>query len=310
MTVRCELCYKSPIGLVRPILREKAPRMPWHEVLWNTIRAGGLTDKLIDVVDVLLVSYLIYEALLLVRGTRAVSLIRGFIFILALIWATSWLPTFHWLLSQLVLPGVLAIVIIFQPELRMTLERLGRGGPLRRALTGLGTEEARRMIREVSAVAEELAERRVGALIAIERETGLEDVARSGMRLGATVSAELLHSIFLPTSPLHDGGVVIRGDEVLAAGCVLPQSDAPHLRVSTGLRHRAAVGLTERTDAVCVVVSEETGAVSLAVDGVLVRDLDRVRLTERLQNLILGGPAEGDRKRGLRWLWRGGGGSS
>jgi diadenylate cyclase len=281
--------------------------MPWLEVLWNTIRAGGLTDKLIDVVDVLLVSYVIYEALLFVRGTRAVSLIRGLIFILALIWATSWLPTFHWLLSQLILPGVIAIVIIFQPELRMTLERLGRGAPLRRALTGLGTEEVRRMIREVSGAAEELAERRIGALIAIERETGLEDVARSGMRLGATVSAELLHTIFIPTSPLHDGGVVIRGDEVLAAGCVLPQSDAPHLRVSTGLRHRAAVGLTERTDAVCVVVSEETGAVSLATEGVLVRDLDRVRLTERLQNLILAGHQEGARRRRLRWPWPGGG---
>ena len=283
--------------------------MPWHEVLWNTIRAGGLTDKLVDVVDILLVGYLIYEALLFVRGTRAVSLIRGLIFILVLIWATSWLPTFHWLLSQLILPGVIAILVIFQPELRMTLERLGRGGPLRRALTGLGTEEVRRMIREVASVAEELAERRIGALIAIERETGLEDVARSGMRLDATISAELLHSLFIPSSPLHDGGVVIRGDEVVAAGCVLPQSDAPHLRVSTGLRHRAAVGLTERTDAVVVVVSEETGTVSLAVDGVLVRDLDRVRLTERLQNLILGGPEDGTRRGPFRLRWKRSGGS-
>ena len=283
--------------------------MPWLDVLWNTVRAGGLAGKLVDVVDILLVSVLIYEALLFVRGTRAVSLIKGLVFILVLVWATSWLPTFHWLLSQLILPGVIAIVIIFQPELRMTLERLGRGGPLRRALTGLGTEEIRRMIREVAAAVEELAERRIGALIAIERDTGLEDVARSGMRLGATVSAELLHSLFIPSSPLHDGGVVVRGDEVLAAGCVLPQSDAPHLRVSTGLRHRAAVGLTERTDAVCVVVSEETGTISLAVDGVLVRDLDRVRLTERLQNLIVGGEsAEKARLRfGFPWGRNGGG---
>jgi diadenylate cyclase len=281
--------------------------MPWLEALWNTVRAGGLSDKLVDVVDILLVAYLIYEALLFVRGTRAVSLIKGLVFLLVLIWATSWLPTFHWLLSQLILPGVLAIVIIFQPELRMTLERLGRGGPLRRALTGLGTEELRRMIREVAAVAEELSEKHVGALIAIERDTGLEDVARSGMRLDATVSAELLHSLFITASPLHDGGVVIRGDEVLAAGCVLPQSDAPHLRVSTGLRHRAAVGLTERTDAVCVVVSEETGQVSLAVDGVLVRDLDRVRLTERLQNLLVGRESTHGSKlhMGLPWGRRG-----
>lgn len=277
--------------------------MPWTQVLWNTIRAGGPADKLIDVLDILLVSFLIYEVLLFVRGTRTVSLIRGLLLVLVLIWATSGLPIFHWLLSRLFLPGVIAIVIIFQPELRMTLERLGRGGPLRRAVAGLSAEQTRRTIREVAAAVEEMAERRIGALIAIERDTGLEDVARSGMRLDATVSAELLHSLFIPSSPLHDGAVVIRGDQVLAAGCVLPQSDAPHLRVSTGLRHRAAVGLTERTDAVCLVVSEETGTVSLAVDGVLVRDLDRVRVAERLQDLILGEP--GDRPpRRFRFPWQ------
>jgi len=264
--------------------------MPSLEVLWNTVSAGDLTDKLIDVVDILLVSYIVYQALLFVRGTRAVSLIKGLVLILALLWITSPLPTFNWLLSQLILPGVIAIVIIFQPELRMTLERLGRGGPLRRAFGGaFGSEESSRMIREVTAAAETLAGQKVGALIAIERDTGLEDIARSGMRLGAMVSAELLQTLFMPAAPLHDGAAVVRGEELVAAGCVLPQSDAPHLQVSTGLRHRAAVGLTERTDAVCVVVSEETGTVSLAVDGVLIRDLDRVRLTERLQNLIVGG---------------------
>lgn len=270
--------------------------MPSLEVLWNTandiwktVSAGDPIDRLVDVADILLVSYIVYQALLFVRGTRAVSLIKGLVLILVLLWLTSPLPTFNWILSQLILPGVIAIVIIFQPELRMTLERLGRGGPLRRVIGGgLGSEQSSRMIREVTSAAETLAEAKIGALIAIERDTGLEDIARSGMRLGAVVSAELLETLFLPTGPLHDGAAVVRGDEIMAAGCVLPQSDAPHLRVSTGLRHRAAVGLTERTDAVCVVVSEETGTVSLAVDGVLVRDLDRVRLTERLQNLLLG----------------------
>lgn len=270
--------------------------MPSLEVLWNTVSAGGVTDKLIDVVDVLLVSYIVYQALLFVRGTRAVSLIKGLLLILVVLWLTSPLPTFNWLLSQLILPGVIAIVIIFQPELRMTLERLGRGGPLRRALGGaIGSEQSSRAIREVTAAAEQMAADRIGALVALERDTGLEDIARSGMRLGAVVSAELLRTLFVTTSPLHDGAAVVRGDEILAAGCVLPQSDAPHLRVSTGLRHRAAVGLTERTDAVCVVVSEETGTVSLAVDGVLIRDLDRVRLTERLQNLLLSGSDSQDR---------------
>ena len=284
--------------------------MPWLETLWNTIRTGTAWDRLIDVADILLVSVLAYQLLLFVRGTRAVSLIKGLIVILLLLWVTSPLPTFHWLLSQLILPGVIAIVIIFQPELRMTLERIGRGGPLRRTLGGVATAQSTRMIREVASAAEELAERRIGALMAIERETGLEDVARSGMRLEATVSAELLQSLFMPSTPLHDGAVVIRGDTVVAAGCILPQSDAPHLRVSTGLRHRAAVGLSERTDAICVVVSEETGQLSLATDGVLVRDLDRVRLAERLQNLLVPGDTSPEGGRRIRWPWRRTGGPS
>ncbi len=282
--------------------------MPFLELLWNTVRAGDLADKLIDAVDILLVSYIIYEVMLFLRGTRALSLVKGLLFLLVLLWVTSPLPTFHWLLSQVLLPGVIAIVIIFQPELRMTLERLGRGGMLRRAFSGLGGEQSSRVIREVAAAAAEMSEQKTGALIAIERETGLEDVARSGTRIGAHVSAELLQTIFFPASPLHDGSVVIRGEEILAAGCVLPQSDAPYLPVTTGLRHRAAIGLTERTDAVCVVVSEETQAISLAVDGALVRNLDRVRLTERLQNLLVGGPeAEPRTRRILHWWNRGGG---
>ena len=282
--------------------------MPSLEVLWNTIAAGTVIDRLIDAVDIFLVSFIIYEALLFVRGTRAVSLIKGLVAILLVVSLTRGLPTLNWILSQLILPGMIAVVIIFQPELRMTLERIGRGGPLRRVFGGMGSEQTSRMVREVAEAAEELATRRIGALIAVERETGLQDVARSGRRIGATVSAELLQTIFIPSSPLHDGAVVISGEEVVAAGCVLPQSDAPHLRVSTGLRHRAAVGLTERTDAVCVVVSEETGAMSLAMDGVLVRDLDRVRLTERLQNLVVPSPlTEGRFRFSLPWK-RGGGG--
>ena len=278
--------------------------MPALELLWNTIRAGDLTDRLIDVVDILLVSYIIYETILFLRGTRALSLIKGLLFLIFLLWVTSPLPTFHWLIAQLLLPGVIAIVIIFQPELRMTLERLGRGGPLRRAFAGLGGEQSSRVIREVAAAVAEMSESKVGALIAIERETGLEDIARSGTRIGARVSAELLQTIFFPASPLHDGAVVVRGEEILAAACVLPQSEAPYLPVSTGLRHRAAIGLTERTDAVCVVVSEETHAISLSVDGALIRNLDRVRLSERLHNLLEGGGEPNGRASRWPLRWR------
>ncbi len=283
--------------------------MTAFDLLWNTIRAADPIDRLVDVLDILFVAYIIYETILFLRGTRALSLVKGLLLLILLLWVTTPLPTFHWLIEQLLLPGVIAIVIIFQPELRMTLERLGRGGRLRRAFAGLGGEQSSRVIREVATAVAEMSESKVGALIALERETGLEDVARSGTRIGARVSAELLQTIFFPASPLHDGAVVIRGEEILAAGCVLPQSDAPYLPVSTGLRHRAAIGLTERTDAVCVVVSEETQAISLAVDGALVRNLDRVRLSERLHNLL---EADGAESANRRWAipWRRSGGGS
>jgi diadenylate cyclase len=258
-----------------------------------------LSIGIVDVVDILVVAYIVYRGLLLLRGTRGVSAIRGVLVVLVLLWATSWLlPTLHWMLGLLVLPGVIALVVIFQPELRLALERLGRAGFLSGVFTSLEAEEQQRVINDIVDTAEELSERRTGALIVLQRETGLMDITRTGKTINGRVSVDLLTTIFHPNTPLHDGAVVVRGDRVIAASCVLPHSEQPGLSTATGMRHRAALGLSERTDAVIVVVSEETGAVSLAVDGNLSPALERAQLMERLNQLLETG---GDRSRILFW---------
>lgn len=240
----------------------------------------------IDVLDMAAVAYVIYRVLLLVRGTRAMALINGLIVIVVLIWITSPLPTLNWLLRHLMLPSVIAVVVIFQPELRMALERLGRVRWLGRTFGELAVERWQRIIAELADTVADFAHSHTGALIVIERSQRLIEVARTGKALDALFSQELLATIFYPHSPLHDGAVIIRGDRVVAAGCVLPHSESPGLSVTTGMRHRAALGISERTDAVAIVVSEETGNISLAVDGTLSPALEKVQLTERLLRLF------------------------
>ncbi len=240
---------------------------------------------IVDVLDILVVGYLVYRVLLLLQGTRSVSVIRGLLVVLVVLSLTSWLPTLNWTLRQLVLPGVIAVVVIFQPELRLALERLGRGGLLG-TLARVSSPETPRVLSEIVDAAELLASKKIGALIVLQRENGLVDITRTGKTLNARLSVDLLATIFQPNTPLHDGAVVVRDDTIVAAGCILPHSERPGLSVATGMRHRAALGLSERTDAVVVVVSEETGAISLAVEGNLSPDLERAQLVERLNQLF------------------------
>lgn len=258
--------------------------MAWLQSWWDIL----MGISVVDVVDILLVAVIVYSLLLMVRRTAAVSLIKGVFVVVAIVTVTTWLPTFNWLLSRMLVPGIIALVVIFQPELRMALERLGRAGFLGRAFSqmSLGTDDRQQVISEVMEAVDDFSEHHIGALIVFERQTGLMEITRTGKTLNARVSAELLGAIFQPRSPLHDGAAVIRSNTIVAAGCVLPYSDSPGISASTGMRHRAALGLAEKTDAACVVVSEETGAISLAADGTLVRRLDRAQLAERLMNLF------------------------
>lgn len=240
----------------------------------------------IDFVDILIVATLFYYILLWLRGTRAIPLIRGLIVILLiyLVGRALNLYTINWLFEKFVAVIAVMLVVLFQPELRRTLERFGRGrllGRLGFAPVPHGSFYVRHIVRAV----EQLSESKVGALILLEKVTGLTEYMESGVRLDAMLSAELLVSIFNPKSPLHDGAVVVQGDRILAASCLLPLSESRLLDKRLGTRHRAAVGISELSDALVIVVSEKSGIISLAENGFLTRYLTKDQLEEKLFSL-------------------------
>ncbi|MBI3971188.1 MAG: TIGR00159 family protein [Chloroflexi bacterium] len=242
------------------------------------------------VFDILLVTLIFYGLLMLIRGTQADQLVRGTLIVLlasAALGSLFDLTIFNWLLHQTIPALLIAIPVIFQPELRRALEQLGRTGTI------INYQVQRHMATSVEKLADEitracalLAERGYGGLIVLERSTGLEDYAQTGTRIDGTVSAELLLQIFYKGSPLHDGAVIIRGDRIIAGRCLLPLTDAQDLDPELGTRHRAAIGVTEVSDAICVIVSEETGAISLANHGHLVRHLNDQKLDLVLTALL------------------------
>lgn len=251
---------------------------------WETMRSNiGLS-----LLDVILVAVTIYYVLRLLRGTRAIQLIKGLLVLGVLIVFAGGLNlvAFNWLLRQALLPGVIALIILFQPELRLALEQIGRGHILGAGLTSLRQEQITRLVDELVQCASQLSRERIGGLIVLEREVGLNDVIQTGRRLEALASADLLRTIFHPGTPLHDLATVIRGDRVVAAGCLLPLTERRDVRGLLGTRHRAALGLSETTDAVVIVMSEETGAISLAVDGRLFGNLTPDILRQRLLGIL------------------------
>jgi diadenylate cyclase len=243
---------------------------------------------LTSILDVLLVALILYYLLMLARGTRAWQIIGGLV-VFALLYVLSDLfnlTTLNWLLRQIVPLAPVALVILFYPELRYALEELGRVQFWRNRLAFLPQEDLNRVVGEIVQVATDLSVRHVGALIVIERETGLDDLVATGTRLDARVSSELLETLFHRGTLLHDGAVIVRSDRIVAAGCLLPLTDSPGLSASIHTRHRAAIGVSERSDALVVVVSEETGAISLSYEGKLVRGLKAETLRARLVSAL------------------------
>lgn len=241
------------------------------------------TPTLSSLVDVLLVALIFYGVLRMFQGTQAVSLLRGIlVVVLVASLAASRLTAFNWLVRNSLPMILVAIPVIFQPELRRALERLGRTGNI----IGRGSRETavQQVIFEIVLAVETLARERTGALIVIEGGTGLEEHMESGERIDAKVSARLLTTIFFPGASLHDGAVIVRGDQLVAAGCVLPLTARTLADSSLGTRHRAAAGITEQNDALALVVSEETGIISVARNGRLVRRFDSQRLRRVLEN--------------------------
>lgn len=238
-----------------------------------------------DALDIALVSFLVYELLLLIRGTRAVQMALSGSFLILLFFLSRWLQleTVNWVIRNLAAYVVFAIIVLFQSDIRRALAHFGRA-PFFRYFER--AESAAETIEELVVAATTLAARRIGAIIVVERQIGLRNYIEGGIPLDATVTYDLLASIFQPGSPLHDGAVIIQSDRVAAAACFLPLSVNPKVSRDLGTRHRAALGLTEENDAVAIVVSEETGSISLVTGGDLERGLSADALKTRLRLLL------------------------
>ncbi|MBO2521005.1 MAG: diadenylate cyclase CdaA [Clostridia bacterium] len=245
----------------------------------------------IDALDILLVAFFLFRLMMLIRGTRATAIIKGLavLFVANLASGLLGLRTVNWILEQGTTVILVALPVVFYPELRRALEHLGRGQLFSR-FSGMGQEEIARIVDPIARSARLLAESHTGALIVIERDVGLEEYVESGVRMDALLTTELLLNIFTPNTPLHDGAVIVRGDRVAAAGCFLPLTDNPYISSKMGTRHRAGLGVSEQSDALAVIVSEETGSISLAKAGRIERNLDedtlRMRLARELQGTL------------------------
>jgi diadenylate cyclase len=237
-----------------------------------------------DIVEIVVVAFVLYRALLLIQGTRAVQMLVGIV-VLVFVYAVAWfvkLTVITYLLGLVFTYGAFAALVIFQPELRAGLAHLGQA----RVTRFFRRMEESEVAEEVADAVERLARSGTGALIAIEREMSLGDYLESGSAMQAKVSADLLTTIFTPYTPLHDGAVIIRGDTIIGAGCILPLSQSTLTDRSLGTRHRAALGLTEETDAVVVVVSEETATISIAAAGKLIRSLTPQQVRDLLSGKV------------------------
>ncbi|AWE09040.1 TIGR00159 family protein [Lysinibacillus sp. 2017] len=268
---------------------------------FTDITAVNLIFKLLDV---LLVWYVIYKALTLIKGTKAVQLLKGLLIIVLAKFATYvfGLDTLDWLLQEVIDWGFLAIIIIFQPEIRRALEQIGRGKLFQRTINQQDDEQTR-LVEAMKKSVSYMAKRRIGALISIEKETGLNEYVETGIKMESHITSELMINIFIPNTPLHDGAVIIQKNKISASACYLPLSESAFISKELGTRHRAALGLSEVTDAITVVVSEETGAISITANGNLHRNLSIQEFEELLRKMWFG--PEQDSNLASKWNWGG-----
>lgn len=245
-------------------------------------------QHLVNVLDVLVVWYVIYILIMLLKGTKAVQLFKGVIVII-IIKLVSWyvgLSTLSWIMDQVINWGIIAIIVIFQPEIRRGLEHLGRGS----LFAGYSKEKDRKeekLVEALDQAIQYMSKRRIGALMTIQMNTGLEDYIETGIKLDAEVTGALLINIFIPNTPLHDGAVIIKDNRIEVAAAYLPLSESNLIPKELGTRHRAAVGISEVTDALTIVVSEETGGVTITKNNELIRDLDQQDYLKLLRNELV-----------------------
>ncbi len=240
------------------------------------------------VLDILIVTFVLYKLLLLIRETRAEQVLKGLGILLLVTYLSEVLQfsTVYWILKNTATVGVIALLIVFQPELRRALEQIGRGQLLDRLFLH-DDQDFTKLVNELVHSVQNLAKSKTGALIVLERKTGINEVIETGVKIDGELSEALLLNIFFENTPLHDGAVIIRGDRVAAAGCFLPLTENSNISKQLGTRHRAALGITEISDSIAIVVSEETGVISIASNGKLTRYLDSKALREMLRKYLI-----------------------
>lgn len=262
----------------------------WNQFI-TLLKSLSANMGLWNALDILLVALLIYYATKVIRQTRANSVLKGFVLLIGIMWLSEVfaLHTINWLLRQVMSTGTTMLVVLFQPELRRALEQMGRTSFMSNLTGNANSRSARlaeRNTEEIVHALINLSRRKVGALIVMEQQTGLKDIVSSGTVLDAEISSGLIENIFEPNTPLHDGAVVMNNGRITAAACFLPLSENSSISKELGTRHRAALGISETTDAVVLIVSEETGVISMAREGKLTRYLDSKTLTSILMNVF------------------------
>ena len=261
----------------------------------KAITSGFAQVRPEDFVDIAIIAFFLYKLIILTKETRAFQLLKGtaFLFLAALISDLLQLQTLSWVLNAVLASGIVVLVVLFQPELRRALEHIGRGKFFSNGLLQGFKPEENEIVNEMQMAILSLAKRRVGALIVIEQRTGLGDIIATGTRIDGVISAPLIENIFEPNTPLHDGAVIIRDGEITAAACFLPLAEDIAVARELVTRHRAALGVSSISDSITIVVSEETGVISFAREGKLVRYIDQKALRDFLESIFVGKENEG-----------------
>ncbi len=260
------------------------------EKIWSYIQNTVQSLRITDIIDVMVVAFLIYKAMMFFRRSGSARVLKGIVLIVVPVWILSWMQmhVINFLLGKTMELGVIALLILFQPEVRKALERMGSSNLGFFFGKQINTKETENAIMQTVIACRDMSKSKTGALIIFERKIRLEDPEKTGTMIDAEVTSELLKNIFYPKAPLHDGAAIIKDGRIGAAGCMLPLSSNPNLSRELGMRHRAGIGISEVSDAVVVVVSEETGAISVAVDGMLKRHLSLEIFEKILRNELLG----------------------
>ncbi len=262
------------------------------KTFWNQIVYAISNIRFFDVIDILIITYIIYIAIKYFRNSRSGQLVKGIILLIVVFILSGWLNlrTLNWLLTRITDSLIIVAAIVFQPELRRALENIGRSGLSRLSPTqnlSRQDKQALECINDICKAVSNMQDRKIGALIVFERQTKLGEISATGTTIDATVSSELVQNIFYPKSPLHDGAMIISENRIVAAGCILPLTANNQLNSQLGTRHRAAIGMSENSDSVVIIVSEETGTISVAKGGHIERDYNPISLREELSSFMI-----------------------